>query len=327
MYDLSQLQDRFRGALLGGAIGDAIGAPFEGAAQTSWLDLEHSQRDDLPFTRYTDDTHMSIGLAESLLARRGFDGSHLITTWAQRYHAEPWRGYGAGPPQIFRLIEQGIPWDQAAGQLFGGLGSYGNGAAMRAAPAALLAYTDLEAVAELARRQAALTHAHALGIEGAVLQAVAVALLLRTPHETPLSPVQFLDTLLPRVCEPTYQRRLGIIYRLGQDAPPELVAERLGNGIAAHESVPTALSCFLRSPHSFAATVGFALRLGGDTDTIAAMAGTLSGAYLGAAALPARWCAQVEHAAHLIELADQLLAASLSYNAGRSRPKDLIREV
>lgn len=42
--------------------------------------------------RYTDDTHMTIGMAESLLAKRGFDGSHMAMTFARNYAREPWRG-------------------------------------------------------------------------------------------------------------------------------------------------------------------------------------------------------------------------------------------
>jgi len=132
-----QLQAKFRGALLGVAVGDALGAPFEGAGTVRRRDLERLEREPGPL-RYTDDTHMTIGMAESLVERRGFDGAHMVAVFARNFAAEPWRGYGAGPPQVFRLIERGVPWDQAGRALFGGSGSFGNGAAMRVAPAALL---------------------------------------------------------------------------------------------------------------------------------------------------------------------------------------------
>ena len=80
----------------------------------------------------------------------------------------------------------------------------------------------------------------------------------------------------------------------------------LGNGVEAHESVPTAIYTFLRYPDSFADVVGYAISLGGDTDTIASMAGAVSGAYLGLDAIPEAWRENVEGSARLQELADSL---------------------
>jgi len=60
----------------------------------------------------------------------------------------------------------------------------------------------------------------------------------------------------------------------------------LGTGIAAHEGVPMALYCFLRHPNSYADVIHHAVFIGGDTDTIASMAGAVSGAHLGADSFP-----------------------------------------
>ncbi len=62
----------------------------------------------------------------------------------------------------------------------------------------------------------------------------------------------------------------------------------------AHESVPTAIYCFLQAPNSFEEAVCFALAVGGDTDSIASMTGAISGAYLGSLAIPQRWLDKVE---------------------------------
>ncbi len=90
------LRSRFRGALLGVAVGDAIGAPFEGEVSAFPGSLERLGEPDSPL-RYTDDTHMTLGVAESLVQRRGFDGAHMAAVFARNYAQEPWRGYGAGP--------------------------------------------------------------------------------------------------------------------------------------------------------------------------------------------------------------------------------------
>jgi poly(ADP-ribose) glycohydrolase ARH3 len=247
-----------------------------------------------------------LGVAESLVERRGFDGGHMAAVFARNFAAEPWRRYGAGPPQVFALLQQGVPWDQAARQLFEGAGSFGNGAAMRVAPVALMAFPDLEQVAALARQTALITHAHELGIEGAVLQACAIASRL---HERPdaLEPQAFLEALYGCVQVPVYREKLDMIQTLLPTADRRAVIERLGNGVAADEAVPTALYAFLRHPHAFAEAVTYAISLGGDTDTIASMTGALAGASLGMEAIPRRWRERVEGAARLRALADTLL--------------------
>ena len=102
-----QPQGKFRGALLGVAVGDALGAPFEGSFQIDDVALKRLAHDPGRMW-YTDDTHMTLGVAESLVERRGFDGGHMAAVFARHFAAEPWRGYGAGPPQLFALLQQGI---------------------------------------------------------------------------------------------------------------------------------------------------------------------------------------------------------------------------
>ncbi len=72
------LHATFRGTLLGVAIGDALGAPFEGQLPNDWLSLLQRQQELVP-RQYTDDTHMTIGMAESLVAKGGFDGADMVT--------------------------------------------------------------------------------------------------------------------------------------------------------------------------------------------------------------------------------------------------------
>lgn len=304
-----RLRSKARGTLVGVAVGDALGAPFEGMETVSPSVLEGLLgRSPL---RYTDDTHMTIGMAESLVERRGFDGAHMAETFALNYAQEPWRGYGSAPPLVFRLLEQGVPWDQGARTMFGGAGSYGNGAAMRVAPVAVVAFHDLEQVAELARQTAIITHTHELGVEGAVLQALAVALLLRQPPDSSLNARQFLGSLRQYVRSPVYLDKLERIEALLPEASPEQAAIRLGTSTAAQEAVPAAIFSFLRSSDSFAETVRYSIAMGGDTDTIASMAGALAGAYLGEEAIPREWWESVEGGPRLRQLADSLLELAL----------------
>lgn len=296
-------RSRFRGCLMGVAIGDAFGAPFEGAGAVShaqWLKLaEGSER-----LRFTDDTHMTFGMIESLLATDGFDPDHTARIFARDYESEPWRGYGAGPPQIFARIAEGATWQEAAQQVYPG-GSFGNGGAMRVAPVGLYFHTDLERAAEVGRQSAAITHAHQLGQEGAAAQSVAIAYLVS--QQQPLVPENLTSHVAQHLRDERFRDAIMTAARVASQNDARLVATTIGNGITAIEAVPAALASFVANIDSFEATVGFAIKLGGDTDTIASMAAALSGAYLGDSAIPRQWAERAEGARSMGRLAGILL--------------------
>jgi poly(ADP-ribose) glycohydrolase ARH3 len=184
---------------------------------------------------------------------------------------------------------------------------------MQVAPIALLAFKEFDRVEQLATQSALITHAHPLGIEGAVLQAYAIALLLQLAlllQPEPETHSMIIETFLTELCRPGqspyYRNRLRRIVTLLPDATPEDVVIQLGHGVAAYEAVPAAFYAFLRSPESFSETIHYAIHLGGDTDTIASMAGALAGAYLGEEAIPIRWRDNLEDAQRLRHLADAL---------------------
>ncbi|HVR31400.1 MAG TPA: ADP-ribosylglycohydrolase family protein [Acidimicrobiia bacterium] len=299
---------RYRGCLVGVAVGDALGAPMEGRAVVTDGYLERLPFDPGPM-RYTDDTAMTIGVAESLTAHGEFDGAHMAATLAAHYAAQPWRGYGNGPPEVFGNLERGVPWNQAAVSLFGGSGSYGNGAAMRVAPIALSAHPHTETVAELARQSAIITHTHPEGIDGAVAQALAIDYVLCiSPKDTP-DPTAMIAHIRPHLSSERFHEKLTTVEWIASERRTDQLPS-LGSGITAHTSVPTALACYLLHPNSFQDAVAAAISLGGDTDTIASMTGALIGAHLGLAAIPPAW-RRVEGFEYLTELADQLAHTSL----------------
>jgi len=301
------LADRFRGALVGTAVGDALGAPMEGSNEVP-ADYLSSLEFTPPNLAYTDDTAMTIGVANSLLECSGFKGAHMAATLARGYAREPWRGYGSGPPRVFDNLHQGVPWDEAAASLFDGEGSYGNGAAMRVAPVALYSYPHEHRAAEIAHQTALITHTHPEGIDGAVAQAVAITTLLRATSES--SPEELTGILMSHVKSSVFRSKLMFIDHHTGDRDLNGMADVLGTGIAAHTSVPTALACFLANATSFGDSVKTAISLGGDTDTIAAMTGALAGARNGLSAIPENWQA-VEGFEELVALADALFETHL----------------
>lgn len=289
--------DRFRGLMLGTAVGDCLGRPVEGHRQVpeSYIDEVLTSP---PRLVYTDDTAMTMGLARSLLDRDGFDGADMAMRFARDYQTDPGRGYGRNVVEVFDRVVRGVPWDEAAARQFGGEGSYGNGAAMRAAPVALWE-GDLERAAHMAAATAHVTHTHPVGVEGAVIQAVAACHALVASPET-----EILSDLDERITTQAFRIKFEMLPSCLDQDDVERARLHLGHWVSADKSVLTSLHCYLMAS-DFTDAVVRALRIGGDTDTIAAMAGALAGARFGATAIPEQWL-PVEGHDTLVTLADAL---------------------
>lgn len=295
--------DRARGAMLGTFCGDALGMPFEGAHPADVPERLEMLDARLGRGTYTDDTEMAIVLAESLLERGGIQPEALGRAFADGF--DPRRGYGSGTIGVLRLVRSGVHPHDAARSSFGGQGSQGNGAAMRIAPVAVRYAGDGAAVADAARASALVTHAHPVGVDGAVVQATAIAVALS--GEPPLEAAARVATTAE------LRDRLATAGELldASPAPAELAAA-LGNLSTAHLSVPAAV--YAAAVHeSVEEAIVFAVRCGGDTDTIGAMTGAIAGAREGAGAIPSRWLDVLEQGprgrAHVESLADRLAAA------------------
>jgi poly(ADP-ribose) glycohydrolase ARH3 len=301
------LSDRFLGCLLGLAIGDALGANFEGQSPEH-ISRRYRTVDQLITSPppgelwYTDDTQMAIGVAETLVACKRIEDTELCRRFAENY--QPQRGYGRGARVVLEAMLEGRDHQYLAANHFPG-GSFGNGAAMRVAPVGLVFRHDFELLWEQAKLSAIPTHVHPLGIEGAQLLACAVGLASRT--ET-FHREDFFTALADRCDSMEYS---GPLRRAGQVNNPKDLG-LFGNGIEATSSVVTAIACFGLTPNSYEQTIGTAILLGGDTDTIAAMAGAISGAFLGRQAIPAHLLRNLEDRrqgkGYLEDLANQLLA-------------------
>lgn len=297
-------RDQFQGCLIGQAIGDGLGAPYEGLP-TDLVDqfgpaetiVQHTSGQTL---FYTDDTQMAIGVAEALLARGEIDEKTLCAAFIENYDAA--RGYGQGARKLINAMAEGGPWRRLREEIFPG-GSMGNGAAMRAAPIGLLFCDDLDRVALEAERSAVPTHTHPYGIDGARVVALAVALALREPK---LDRKAFFRELSKRARTEEFQWQLSTAAKLTPD--DSLLG--FGNTVVAHRSVVTAIACFAASPTDYTEVVRRAISLGNDTDTLAAIAGAISGAHLGLEAIPLHLIDRLEDGAkgrpYLITLGNRL---------------------
>jgi len=275
------IEDRFVGCLLGLAVGDALGAPFEGESTDFMTDRYRDAKDLIENPPpgelwYTDDTQMAIGVAASLVSCGRINERELCKRFAANYR--PRRGYGSDARIVLEAMVEGLDHKSLAKNHFPG-GSFGNGAAMRVAPVGLMFRHNYKQLWKQARLSALPTHVHPLGIEGAQVLALAVGLASTTEE---LDRDKFFSSLLERCSSLEFSGPLGRAAQLSDVRNLGL----FGNGIEATASVVTAVAAFGLTPDSYVETVGNAILLGGDTDTIGAMAGAISGAYLGRSAIP-----------------------------------------
>ncbi len=303
------LEAKYLGCMVGSAIGDAVGE----------LAFHYPDRDKLTAAveqvaelSYTDDTAMAMGLATSLVNKGHLEGRDLGETFRLNFEKEPWRGYAAGPPTVFSLVRsQGITYAEAAQKLFGGSGSFGNGAAMRIAPLGLL-FHDSEKLYELACASAEVTHAHPIGKDGAAVQALAVAQAVKQDSTEEFLPLGVVASLIDFARTGEIRAKLELVKQLlHEDVPPTIVARQLGQSVAVQESLPFAIYSFLRYPSSFEDCLYCAIMHGGDRDTLGAMAGAMSGAYLGLEAIPLLWRDKLENREKILRLALELARKKL----------------
>ena len=300
--------DRFAGCLLGLAVADAVASPYEG------LDAYAIHREFGGATQilrepahaelsYTDDTEMTIGVAERLVADGRIDPDALADTFAVNFDRT--RGYGPGAATILVAMAEGRRWQDVVGSVYPG-GSYGNGAAMRVAPVGLLFHGDLDRVAAEAAASASVTHSHPLGIDGAVVLACAVAVLVT---DAPFDHAAYCTALAARAATDEFRWQLTSAAKLG---PADSIL--FGSGIEAHRSVVSAICCFGLDPDRYDRAVARALSMGGDVDTVAAMTGALAGTHGGLAAVPPHLLARLEDGprgrGYLITLARHLDGAT-----------------
>jgi len=301
------LRDRFVGCLLGLAVGDATGAPFEGLrGDVIYYDFGGSRKvvanPPVEVLTYTDDTEMAIGVAEALLRDGHIDEKTLCEAFARNYG--PGRGYGPGMRRVLDVMVVGGDWQTLVRTQFPG-GSLGNGAAMRVAPVGLLFHQDMDRAAEEAAKSARATHLHPIGIDAARLVACAVAFLL---NNATFDQDEFFTELLNRATTEEFRWQLSRTAKL----TPQDSLHHLGSTLEAHRSVTTAIACFAVQPENYSGAIASAISLGDDTDTIAAIAGALSGAHLGVAAIPKHLLERLENGPrgrdYIHELAEKLAA-------------------
>lgn len=313
------------GCIVGLAVGDALGFPAEFRTREQLLEeigpdgiTDFVGLTDPRFGRpqfaggghppgtYSDDTQMTIAVAEALLTAGDEDVERLMLAMGHQFIE--WsrsesnnRAPGSTCMQGCENLAKGVSWREA-----GVASSKGCGSAMRVAPIGLY-YEDVDKVAEIARCSSLLTHGHPAGIEGAAAAAILVALALRgaTPEEMYAEVEQRCASQCSEFAE-TWEKLPALISQSPEDT---LIAGVLGEGWVAEEAVASAMYCFWRSPDDYQQAVLTAINTDGDSDSIGTITGSILGARLGLDAIPRRWREDVEDSAFLHRLGERLWEA------------------
>lgn len=320
------------GALLGLAIGDALGHPteFQGFDEIAaycpdWRTLPLPER-----ARVTDDTQMALALARGL--RTALERGPLVPLRLERPVREEFVDWWRSPDNnrapgmtclrsCARLAEDGRPWQEASD-----VGSKGCGANMRVAPLGLVADLTSSQLSGAAQLQSALTHGHPTALAASDLTACTVRLLAdgTDPAELPARLRQYAHDNRTRYdgfwlgdlashaqdhspeefitrgwddCLSVLDRLDAALARPSLDTDP---CETTGAGWIAEEAFATALLCFLLLPDDPVAAVRRAAYSSGDSDSIACLTGAFAGARHGEAAWPAEWVERIEYRDELL---------------------------
>ncbi len=303
------LKTRYRGCLLGLAVGDALGTTVEFTTPGSFApvtDMIGGGPFRLQAGEWTDDTSMALCLAESLLERGGFDAADQMDRYLRWYHhghlSSNGRCFDIGNTvrgALHRYEQTGDPW---AGSTDGY--SAGNGSIMRLAPVPLFFAADAARALAMSGESSRTTHGapacvdacRYLGglIVGALRGETKDALLSPRYRPAGAEPWAGLDPAIAAIADGAFARR----------SPPDIKS-----GGYVVRSLEAALWAFHRAD-SFEEGCLLAVNLGDDADTTAAVYGQLAGAYYGEAGIPARWRERLARGALITDFADRLYEAA-----------------
>ncbi|WP_299460098.1 ADP-ribosylglycohydrolase family protein [uncultured Microscilla sp.] len=278
-------------ALQGTWLGDAFGQRFFDTRPhiEQWL---HTHTLPPAPWYFTDDTIMTIGLTQNLFKNQSIDQDTLAQIWAINYQKNISRGYGGTAHKILREIGEGKPWINASKEVFSGMGSMGNGAAMRVAPIGAFYTQDLAQIIHQARLSAQITHSHPEAQAGAI----AVAIAAHLAGYTVLTGNDFLAKVRQHTPDSQTKDRIDKALRLPSNYRIDTIVHALGNGhkMLAQDTVPLTLWCAAHHLDNFEEALWLTVSALGDRDTTCAIVGGIVALRVGTSGLPARWISAAE---------------------------------
>lgn len=281
-------------ALDGIALGDCFGQTFFMPDEIARQRIKDREILNAPW-HFTDDTVMAIGVYRILEKYGKINQDELARVFAENYALDWHRGYGGTAHFILRSIGEGNNWQKVASEAFDGMGSMGNGGAMRVAPIGAYFADDLDKVLYYARASAEVTHAHIEGIVGAMAIAMGAALILNKKLGNYSGEGEsFLRDIADKLPESDIKYKILSAISLKKDNSIDFVVSVLGNGInmTAQDTVPFCLWCVAYFYTSVEEALWTAVSALGDRDTICAIVGGMVSLF--ADELPQQWLSYME---------------------------------
>lgn len=308
--------------LLGLAIGDALGRPFEFSNQKqikewNWKgDFVSGELWKLKAGQWTDDTLMALCLTKSLLEKKDFDGNDVGAKYVTWLDSGDLRGIGSTCERSIANIKNGIaitesgrkekskakPSFARVGAIFSKSSDFcGNGTVMRAAPIGLYFRNDLNKLEQAAKIDATMTHDHPDARDSSYALCVFIAKMANGSSKADaLKDVLELKYEYPHIVDFLCMAVKNIPYDI------QIAANELGTRGTAHETFASAVYCFMKFANYKDAVINSIL-IGGDTDSRAAIVGALAGTFYGLEGIPAEYVSGVEDSERLQKLDQQLV--------------------
>lgn len=336
------MRDKFRGCIVGTALGDAVGFLVEkqmpetcrnyiaDAYMTGAIvgrSRKHRNSPETTFGQFSDDTQLSRELMLSLVSCGKWDAEDYAARISAIFREDRIVGSGKSTREAAARLAAGVPWDKAGTPS----PAAGNGTAMRAAPIGVFYRTDYEMVALAAMEQSIITHSDPRCIDGSVLIAMAAAIAANN-SDVYDNKYMFLEELITQtrksICSQDTMNGLSVLVECIDD-PYDVAVQKIAaldlerdaqtwKWIAPYVTTTAlwSLWSFLNSMNNYEQAMINAIVCGGDVDSTAAITGALSGTWLGVNAIPSRYLDLLHDAGtwrvgDLTELADLCFATSV----------------
>ncbi len=252
---------------------------------------------------FSDDTQMSIAVAEALVKSDNQDIDSIMDSIRDefaKWRNSPENNRAPGNTCLSGVsnMEKGVHWSES-----GISDSKGCGSAMRVAPIGYLYQHDPEKLKDVARASGICTHGHRTAVAASIGAAYLVKLALDgIPPENMISELLAFTTGISN----EFNQAISKVDECLEYDDEEKALKALGEGWIGEEAVALALYCFLKYPGDYVQAVLRGANTIGDSDSIACIAGGISGARLEFDAIPRDWCARIEKVDYLDDLAARL---------------------
>lgn len=304
------MTQKHAGVLLGLACGDALGRPIEFNTREeiregygTVTEMKGNGTHRKPAGTITDDTEQALCIARSLAEHSELNPEDIADRFVEWYRSRPF-DIGLTTRAALQHLDNGVPWNMAGkraleerGPRFGA----GNGSVMRTPPVAMAFTDDREQLIEASKATSRITHTDPRCVAGAAVLNLVIAGYLRGTDDPFVDAFEWIESETDDEMMIELRDRL---QKVRDDPPPD---DTLPNGGYVIDTLEAALTIALDAENLEEAVVR-AVNLGGDTDTIGAVVGSVTGARFGAEAIPERWLNHIDEEDELRYLAHELMS-------------------